>query len=148
MGCPKWWQWEDFYTHKAMGMWSSRFNSNILSSGTFSAVFWQIIVMLLVVIFFHNGVNQITPSFFWIEWLHPTLHIQLWCKKTAWRCGKKSGTSRKASVMTFRGNKPHIIKNPSIRRTGKVTQEIWWWMDERWAGVLPRIARYIQETQV
>ncbi len=32
------------------------------------------------------------------------------------RCGKKSGTSRKASVMTFRGNKPHVINNPSITK--------------------------------
>jgi hypothetical protein len=31
-------------------------------------------------------------------------------------CGKKSGTSRKASVMTFKGNKPHVIKNPSIMK--------------------------------
>jgi hypothetical protein len=28
------------------------------------------------------------------------------------RCGKKSGASRRASLMTFRGNKPHIIKKP------------------------------------
>jgi hypothetical protein len=32
--------------------------------------------------------------------------------KIARRCKKKSGTSRKASVMTFRGNKPHVIKKP------------------------------------
>jgi hypothetical protein len=36
--------------------------------------------------------------------------------RIAKRCGKKSGTSRKASVMTFRGNKLHIIKNPSIMK--------------------------------
>jgi hypothetical protein len=36
--------------------------------------------------------------------------------KIARRCRMKSGTSRKASVMTFRGNKPHIIKNPSIMK--------------------------------
>ncbi len=37
--------------------------------------------------------------------------------KIAKRCGKKSGTSRKASVMTFKGNKPHVIKkNPSIMK--------------------------------
>jgi hypothetical protein len=39
--------------------------------------------------------------------------------KIARRCGKKSGTSRKASVMTFRGNKPHFIKNPSIMKDGE-----------------------------
>jgi hypothetical protein len=39
--------------------------------------------------------------------------------KIARRCGKKSGTSRKASVMTFRGNKPHVIKNPSIMKEGE-----------------------------
>jgi hypothetical protein len=26
------------------------------------------------------------------------------------RCGKKSGTSRRASLMTLKGNKPHVIK--------------------------------------
>ncbi len=36
--------------------------------------------------------------------------------KIAKRCGKKSGTSRKASVMTFKGSKPHIIKKPSIMK--------------------------------
>jgi hypothetical protein len=39
--------------------------------------------------------------------------------KIARRCGKKSGTLRKASVMTFRGNKPHVIKNPSIIKEGE-----------------------------
>ncbi len=48
---------------------------------------------------FHNGVNQIARILFWIEGLHPTLHVQFWCMKIASRCGKKSGTSRKASVM-------------------------------------------------
>ena len=44
------------------------------------------------------------------------MHIQFWCMKIAKRCGKKSGISRKASEMTFRGNKPHVIKNPSIMK--------------------------------
>jgi hypothetical protein len=39
--------------------------------------------------------------------------------KIARRCGKKSGTSRKASVMTFRGNKSHVMKNPSIMKEGE-----------------------------
>jgi hypothetical protein len=39
--------------------------------------------------------------------------------KIARRCGKKIGTSRKASVMTFRGNKPHVIKSPSIMKEGE-----------------------------
>ncbi len=39
--------------------------------------------------------------------------------KIARRCGNKSATSRKASVMTFRGNKPHVIKNPSIMKEGE-----------------------------
>ncbi len=107
----------------------------------------SMLVVLLLVIYFCNGVNQIAQRLFWIEWLHPTLHIQFWWMKIG-RCGKKSGTSRKASVMTFRGNMPHVIKTQVSWRKGKATQEIWWWMDERWTGVLPRIARYIQETQV
>ncbi len=106
------------------------------------------LVVLLVVDYSCNGVNQIAQRLFWIEWLHLTLHVQFWCMKIARRYGKKSGTSGKTSVMTFRGNKPHIIKNQVSWRKGKVAQEIWWWMDERWAGVLPRIARFIQETQV
>jgi hypothetical protein len=32
---------------------------------------------------------------------------------------EESGTSRKASVMTFRGNKPHVIKSPSIMKEGE-----------------------------
>ncbi len=82
----------------------------------FCSFLTSIIVMLLVVIFFHNGVNQIAQRLFWIEGLHPTLYIKFWCMKIARRCGKKSGTSRKASMMTFRGNKPHVIKNLSIMK--------------------------------
>ncbi len=82
----------------------------------FCSFLTSIIVMLLVVIFFHNGVNQIAQRLLWIEGLHPTLHVQFWCMKTARRCGKKGGTSRKASVMTFRGNKPHVKKTPSIMK--------------------------------
>ncbi len=89
---------------------------NFIKWNIFCSFLTSIIVMLLVVIFFHNGVNQITQRLFWIEGLHPTLHIQFWCMKIARRCGKKSGTSRKASVMTFRGNKPHVKKKPSIMK--------------------------------